>query len=384
MTGPTNGGKARSIEALRESEELHRATLSAISDAVFLSDDAGAFTYICPNVDVIFGYVPDEVQAMGTICRLLGDNLFDIGELIARGELSNIERDVVSKSGEHRTVLVLIKRVDIKGGTVLYSCRDVTALRAAETELAAARVNLAHAGRLALAGQLARSIMHDVHQPITAIQMSAYAGLNTLGRPVAFPEIDQLRGLFDHIRQASTAASEIVGRVRKLMQKHPVAMRSLDLNAAIGDVVGLLQADAARRGVSLQTELAPGLPTISGDRTGLQQVVLQLATNALEAMDSIDGDRMLTIETRAGAGIVEVLVSDTGFGVAAEHRPLLFEEFFTTKRDGVGLGLSIVRSIVADHGGEITLADSPSRGATFRVMLPLSLAPGHARSDPHS
>jgi PAS domain S-box-containing protein len=127
MSGSSsNGGRERGYEALRESEELHRATLSSISDAVFLVDDAGAFTYICPNVDVIFGYVPDEVQAMSRLGRLLGENLFDPAELVARGELRNIEREVTAKSGERRTVLVQLKRVSIRGGTVLCTCRDVT------------------------------------------------------------------------------------------------------------------------------------------------------------------------------------------------------------------------------------------------------------------
>jgi PAS domain S-box-containing protein len=132
MSGPSNGGRARAYEALRESEELHRATLSSISDAVFLSDDDGVFTYICPNVDVIFGYVPDEVQAMGRIANFLGDNLFDLTELIAKGELRHIEREVTAKSGERRTVLIQIKRVSIKNGTVLFTCRDITELKQAE------------------------------------------------------------------------------------------------------------------------------------------------------------------------------------------------------------------------------------------------------------
>src|SRR5512145_1260382 len=111
MTGPTNGGRERAYEALRESEELHRATLSSISDAVFMVDDEGDFTYICPNVDNIFGYVPDEVQAIGRIGDFLGPNLFDRAELIAKGEIRNIEREVRAKSGERRTVLMQFKRV---------------------------------------------------------------------------------------------------------------------------------------------------------------------------------------------------------------------------------------------------------------------------------
>ena len=154
MSGPTNGGRADAFQALRESEELHRATLSSISDAVFQTDDDGVFTYVCPNVDVIFGYNPDEVHAMGRIDRLLGENLFDPAELAARGELRNLEREVVTKSGEQRMVLVLLRRVAIQRGTMLYTCRDVTELKRAERELAAMRLELAHAARLALVGEL--------------------------------------------------------------------------------------------------------------------------------------------------------------------------------------------------------------------------------------
>ena len=107
----TNGARARAYQALRDSEELHRLTLSNISDAVFLTNTDGAFTFICPNVDIIFGYGPDEVQAMGRIDRLLGDNLFDRAELAARREIRNIERDVVSKAGEHRALLIHLKQV---------------------------------------------------------------------------------------------------------------------------------------------------------------------------------------------------------------------------------------------------------------------------------
>src|SRR5688572_18440809 len=150
MSGPNNGGRERGYQALRESEELHRATLSSISDAVFLTEEDGVFTYICPNVDNIFGYVPDEVQGLSKISLLLGDDLFDMAELSAKGEIRNIEREVASKGGERRAVLIQIKRVSIKGGTVLYTCRDVSELRLAEKELAATRLNLAHAARLAL------------------------------------------------------------------------------------------------------------------------------------------------------------------------------------------------------------------------------------------
>ena len=182
MSEPTNGGRERAYQALRESEELHRATLSNISDAVFITDDAGRFTFICPNVDVIFGYVPDEVQAMARISRLLGENLFDPAQLAAQGEIRNIEREITSKSGGRRTILVLLKAVSIQGGTVLYSCRDITERRHAEDELRVARQDLAHAGRLALVGELIASIAHEINQPLASITANASAGCSSWER----------------------------------------------------------------------------------------------------------------------------------------------------------------------------------------------------------
>jgi PAS domain S-box-containing protein len=123
MSERTNGGREKAFQALHDSEELHRATLSNISDAVFLTDDDGRFTFICPNVDVIFGYLPDEVQAMTRIDRLLGDHLFDRAELAAQGEIRNIEREVTAKSGERRTLLIHLKAVSIQGGTPPGECR---------------------------------------------------------------------------------------------------------------------------------------------------------------------------------------------------------------------------------------------------------------------
>src|SRR5262245_30773163 len=123
MGGPGNGGRDQAFEALRESEELHRATLSNISDAVFMADDNGRFTYVCPNVDIIFGYSPDEVRAMGTLDAFLGADLFERGELETKGEIQNVEREIIAKSGAHRTLFIHLKRVSIRGGTVLCTCR---------------------------------------------------------------------------------------------------------------------------------------------------------------------------------------------------------------------------------------------------------------------
>jgi PAS domain S-box-containing protein len=371
MTGPGNGGRAEGYQALRESEELHRATLSSISDAVFVTDDDGAFKFICPNVDVIFGYDPDEVRSLTRLGRLLGENLFDPAELAAKGEIRNIEREVTAKSGERRTVLIHLKRVSIRGGTVLCTCRDVSELKVVERELAATRFNLTHAARLALAGQLLASIMHEVQQPLVAIDLNLRAGMDILRNREETAGTEKLHEIFDSIHEGTSVAFDMIDRLRTLVRKRPLERRPLDLNGAANDVLHLVRPDAIRRGVALRAELAPDLPPVHADRVSLQQVILDLVVNAMDAMDGNAGERSVIVRTRPGVESVEVAVSDTGPGVSAEHRSRLFEAFFTTKVHGVGLGLVIARSIVEAHGGQIWAEEHAGRGATFRARLPV-------------
>jgi PAS domain S-box-containing protein len=381
MTGPTNGGRARGYEALRESEELHRATIENISDAVFMCDDGGAFTYICPNVDVIFGYVPDEVQAMGTLGRLLGEDLFDPAELTARGELRNVERQVVAKSGERRVVLIHLKRVSIQGGTVLCTCRDITDRKHAEQELAATRVELAHAARLSLVGEMTASIVHEIHQPLTAIQANASAGLHLARNGAAAPETaEELRAIFTDIHAASSDAAAIVQRLRSLARKRPLELSPIDVNGIASEVLQLVAADASRRRVTIHAELARSLPPIHADRVSLQHVLLNLVVNAMEAMEEDGQARQVVVQTRPASDAVECAVTDTGRGIPAAEMPRIFDPFFSTKKDGIGLGLAIARTIVEAHSGRIWAENQSGHGATFRVTLPASPARATSRA----
>ena len=372
MSDTGNGGRERAYRALAESEELYRATLSSISDAVFLTDDEGLFTFICPNVDVIFGYVPDEVQAMGQIGKLLGEQLFDPAELAARGEIANIEREIASKSGRRRCLLIHIKRVAIRHSTMLYTCRDVTELKRAEDELRAARLDLAHAARLALVGQLVASISHEINQPLTAIQTNASAGLRLVSHDLGSDELSEVRDILTDIHDQSRRADDIMARLRTLAGRRPMMRQALDVNEVAGDMVRLVGTEARRRGVTLRTELGPSLPRVAADRVCLQQVMLNLIVNAMDAMDELAmEDRRVVVRTRQLDGGVEVEVSDVGHGIPAEYLPKLFDAFFTTKKDGLGLGLAIVRSIVEAHQGRIWAEDHGGRGVTFHVTLPV-------------
>lgn len=372
MSGPSNGGRAAAFEALRASEELHRATLSSISDAVFLADDEGVFTFICPNVDVIFGYAPDEVQAMGRMAGLLGENLFDRAELAARGEIRNVEREVTAKSGERRTLLIHFKQVAINNATVLCTCRDVTELKHAEKALAETRLELSHAARLALVGELTASIVHEIQQPLTAILVNADAGLLLMERGKA--DTVNLREILSDIHDESGGAAKVIEHIRTLVRKRPLDVQPLDVNAAANEVLRLVAADAFRRRVTLRAELTPSIPAIDADRVCLQQVVLNLIMNSMEAMDQEGvGERCVVIRTRYTGDEVEIAVSDTGRGIAPEDLPKLFDAFFTTKKEGVGLGLAIARSIVEAHAGRIWAEGNGGRGATFHVALPVPI-----------
>jgi PAS domain S-box-containing protein len=373
MGDTTNGGRSHEYQALRESEELHRATLSSISDAVFLTDDEGAFWFVCPNVDVIFGYVPEEVRAMGSIDRLLGDRLFDPVDLALRGEIRNIEREVVAKSGERRVVLVHLKAVSIQGATVLYTCRDVTERKRLEEDLEAMRRDLAHASRLVLVGGLMASIAHDIGQPLTSIASNAGAGLRWLAAEASPGERGELRDILEDIRSQGRLAADMVDRLRALSRDRPLDLQPIDVNGVARDMASLIRGDARRRHVELRLELEPLLPTIVADRVCLQQVMLNLLLNAMESMAEADGtERQLVVRSGLTDDGVEISVSDNGRGIPADRLSKLFDVFFTTKDEGVGLGLAITRSIVTAHGGRIWAEDRDGRGATFHVRLPVA------------
>ena len=260
MGGPTNGGRSRAFHALRESEDLHRAVLTNISDAVFLTDDDGRFTFVCPNVDVIFGFVPDEVHAMTGIGQLLGENLYDRTRLATESEIPNIERDILSKSGTRRTVLIHIKKVSIDGGTVLYACRDVTERKAAEAEAQSARLELNHASRLALIGELVSSIVHEVKQPLTSLAANADAGRLMLSGAQQSDRTEKLREILADIHDQSRHTAAVIDRLRMLARKQPFELELLDVNEVLSELVKRVEDEGQRRRIRLQLDLHAAAP----------------------------------------------------------------------------------------------------------------------------
>jgi signal transduction histidine kinase len=246
----------------------------------------------------------------------------------------------------------------------------------AEAEATRQRAELAHAARLAVVGELAASIAHEINQPLGAILGNAEAAELFLDSDP--PKLDRLRRILQDIQKEDRRASDVIHEVRRLAQKQRPEPLPLSLNAVVADVLPLLEADARRRGARIEIDYGAGLPVVHGVPTQLRQVVLNLALNGLEAAEaSGPGERRVRIRTRAADGTVELTVSDTGPGLAEEDLSRVFESFFTTKTDGLGLGLSIVRSIVEAHEGRVVAENNGGPGATFRILLPA--APGDAR-----
>ena len=227
---------------------------------------------------------------------------------------------------------------------------------------------LANGARLSTAGQLTAAIAHEINQPLSAILSDAEAAELMLA--AESPPIDEVRHILADIRSDDLRAGEVIRQLRSLLSKHAPEMESLDLNTLAAGVLNLLAVEARRRGVAMDMEFGE-LPPVHGDRVQLQQALLNLILNAMDAMDDIPQSlRRVTVRTAAnGKDGVEMAVSDTGHGISPARLPHIFESFTTSKQDGMGLGLSIARTIVEAHGGKIRAENNPGKGATFCFTL---------------
>jgi len=239
----------------------------------------------------------------------------------------------------------------------------------AEEALRQAQADLARANRVSSMGELTASLAHEVNQPIAAAVMDANACLLWLSRD--HPDLEQARAAVSRIVQSGRRAAEIVDRVRLLFTKDTLQRESVDLNEIIQEMVHLLHREAIQYGVLIRTELAADPPPVMGDRVQLQQVLMNLMMNSIDAMKYVNGTRKLTIQSRRDEdGQILISVSDTGVGLPPKQEDQIFNAFFTTKTHGTGMGLRISRSIIESHEGRLWADNNPSRGARFCFTLP--------------
>jgi PAS domain S-box-containing protein len=298
------------------------------------------------------------------------DQQYLVPQLKRTGSLQPFEKEFFRKDGSRVPVLIGVANFEEGGDQGVAFVLDLTERKNAADALRALQMDLAHANRLATMGQLAASIAHEVNQPIGASRNNANAALRFLaGDP---PDLAEVREALECVVNETYLAGDIISRIRDQIQKVPPRMEGVDLNDAIKEVIALLRGELSKNRVSVSTRFAEGLSLVHGDRVQLQQVMLNLVLNAIEAMASIDGEvRELVISTESSPseGLL-VAVGDSGPGIAPEDRERIFDSFHTTKSGGVGIGLSICRSIVNSHGGRLWADAHQPRGAVFRFTLP--------------
>src|SRR2546429_1007697 len=305
------------------------------------------------------------------------DTVRRAAEVTTTGTVQPREKEYFRKDGSRLPVLVGGAAVGEEPQQAIAFVLDLSERKRAEAQAREAerryrdmQMELAHANRVATMGQLTASIAHEVKQPIAATVSNAQAALRWLGRQP--PDLEEVRQALAHIVQDGKRAGDVVGRIRDLIKKAPPREDRLDINEAVREVIELTRSEAAKSGVQVCTELADRLPLIQGDRVQLQQVMLNLIINAVEAMSGAsDGPRELLISTGASdAGDVRVAVRDSGPGLTPASLERLFDPFCTTKPGGLGLGLSICRSIIEAHSGRLWVSANVPRGATFQFTLP--------------
>ncbi|MBR1231824.1 ATP-binding protein [Bradyrhizobium sp. AUGA SZCCT0182] len=295
-------------------------------------------------------------------------------QLRSSGQVAPREKEYFRKNGSRVPVLICSEgSLDESISFVL----DLTERKQAEAEARERerryqemQLELAHANRVATMGQLTSSITHEVAQPIGAIAINASAALRWLGRKA--PDIKEARISIERIAEDAHRSVEVIGRIRELFQKAPPRKRHLDLNEVIREVIVLTHGEALKAGVSVKTQLAEGLSLIEGDRVQLQQVCLNLVVNAIQAMTAMaDGARDLLITTAlTEANCVLVRVADSGPGLDRHTLEHVFDPYYTTKPDGLGMGLAICRSIMVAHNGRLWASTNQPCGAVFQFTLP--------------
>ncbi len=287
------------------------------------------------------------------------------------GKDFDVEHRLAMPDGSVKHVHVVAHAQKGASGKLEYvgAMMDVTERKRAEEALRQTQTDLEHVSRVTTMGQLTASLAHEVNQPIAAAITNANACMHWLA--AVKPNVEEARAAATRIVKDGTRAAEIISRIRLLFKKGTAERKLLDINEAIREMVVMLRGEATRYNIFVRTELALDLPDVMGDRVQLQQVLMNLIMNGIEAMKDVEGLRELVIESqRAENEQVLLRINDTGIGLPPQQAEQIFNAFFTTKAQGTGMGLAISRSIVDSHGGRIWAAGNPPRGASFYLSLP--------------
>jgi PAS domain S-box-containing protein len=382
-------GTAIDIEDRKRAEDALRRSEAYLAEAQRLSA-TGSFGWRVTSGDVVWSEETYRIfgfdQAVKPTMDLVLQRVHPDDRELFRHELNRVAEGNHDFDVEHRLLMPngLVKYFHVRSHRVksesddeeiVGAVMDITAARDAREALHAAQAELAHVNRVTTMGQLAASISHEINQPITAVVTNASAGLQWLAAQP--PDLGEARDAFDRVIKAGNQAGKVTGRIRALINKAPPRKDDLEINEAILEVIALSHGELVKNGVSLQTQLAAGLPLVQGDKVQLQQVILNLIINAVEAMSDVsEGSRELLIGTgKDASSAVLVAVQDSGPGLSPEGFERLFDPLYTTKPGGMGMGLSICRSIVEAHGGRVWASRAAGPGVTVQFTLPVGEGP---------
>ena len=366
---------------LQIGEERFRRVVEAAPSAMIMVNQEGQITLANQQAEKTFGYPREEL--LGRPIEMLVPERLRSGHQGFRHDYlcdpqarpMGVGRELFGRRKDGSEVPVEIGLSPIhtsKGLLVLASIVDITERKLAELEAARQRHDLAHLARVTALGELSSSLAHELTHPLTAILSNAQAAQRFLADDNV--DLDEVREILNDIVTQDQRAGEVIHSLRLMLKKGELQEHcdDVDLNEVILDVVNLMRSDLINRNVTLDTDLAQKLPAITGDRVQLQQVLLNLALNGCEAMaDYNSSERRLLIASQWENGAVRVSVADRGSGIPEEKMQQVFERFFTTKKEGMGLGLSVCRTIIDAHRGKIWATNDAGCGATFHFSLPI-------------
>ncbi|MDB6087148.1 MAG: nodV2 [Gammaproteobacteria bacterium] len=362
-------------------EDRWLAFFGNASVGIIITDQDGHFVVANGAYQRMLGYTESELEGLSYMEITVEEDRYAnrvLAEELAGGRQSmRIEKRYRRKDGE--IIWVNVSGNVIPGtvpGSMYFAAivQDITERKRAEEALTLAHAELAHVTRVTALGELAASIAHEINQPLGAIIADANACLNWLN--AAALDLANVREALHAIVKDGERAANVLTRIRALLARSSVAHEPCDLTGAIREVSALVGSDLARQAVLLHTHLRPELPHVKGDRTQLQQVLLNLLLNAAEACKNLAPERRrvivrAAIEDQQDGPYVVVAVEDAGIGFAGGTFDRIFDPFYTTKHDGLGMGLSISRSIIESHGGRLWAKPNPQYGATFHFALPV-------------
>jgi two-component system sensor kinase FixL len=363
-----------------------QALLDAAVDAIVVIDDAGQIITFNRAAERMFGYAAADVLGRNVSMLMAEPYRSQHDQYVARyvegGEARIIGRgrevEARRANGEVFPVSLAVgEAVGPDSRRFVGIVRDLSEQRAAQQNARALELKLAHVSRFNLMGEMAAGIAHEINQPLAAIATYAQAGKRVLQR--GNPDLSTLVDVCNKIDDQARRAGQVIDNLRKFIRKQDVATRTLDVNGVVGDVINLIEVDAHSEGIAVHVQTTEGLANVRADAVQLQQVLLNLTRNAVDAMrDGAGKDRGIIIATgpSAAGGGVRITVTDHGPGVSPQLGENIFHPFVTTKRDGLGVGLAISRTIIQSYGGTLGYSHNPAGGAVFAVELPAAREPG--------